>query len=75
MTALQENIRLIEEQNELYRELLLLKQNHQELLDSHKELRDKFLDAKAVAEKFERLLEEHNINVETGEQDSNIVTD
>jgi len=75
MTALQENIRLIEEQNELYRELLLLKQNHQELMDSHKELRDKFLDAKAVAEKFERLLEEHNINVETGEQDSNIVTD
>jgi hypothetical protein len=75
MTALQENIRLIEEQNELYRELLLLKQNHQELLDSHQELRDKFLDAKAVAEKFERLLEEYNINVETGEQDSNIVID
>lgn len=75
MTALQENIRLIEEQNELYRELLLLKQEHQELRESHRELHDKFLDVNAEKKKFARLLEEHNINVETGEQDSNIVTD
>jgi len=75
MTALQENIRLIEEQNELYRELLLLKQNHAELRVSHRELHDQFLDEKAQCKKFKKLLEEHNINVETGEQDSNIVTD
>lgn len=75
MTALQENMRLLKEQNELYRELLLLKQYHQELRDSHRELHDKFLDLLSEKKKFARLLEEHKINVETGEQDSNIVID
>jgi len=61
MSALQENIRLIEEQNELFKELILLRMT---LEEQNKKV-----------EKLENLLEQHNINVETGEQDPNIVTD
>tara|TARA_R100001463_G_scaffold16172_3_gene42035 strand:- start:99 stop:326 length:228 start_codon:yes stop_codon:yes gene_type:complete len=75
MSALQENIRLIEEQNELYKQLIILRQHHEELRVSHRELYDQFLDEKAQCKKFKKLLEEHNINVETGEQDPNIVID
>ncbi len=61
MSALQENIRLIEEQNELFKELILLRMT---LEEQNKKV-----------QKLENLLEQHNINVETGEQDPNIVTD
>jgi len=61
MSALHENIRLIEEQNELFKELILLRMT---LEEQNKKV-----------EKLENLLEQHNINVETGEQDPNIVTD
>jgi hypothetical protein len=61
MSALHENIRLIEEQNELYKELILLRMT---LEEQNKKV-----------EKLENLLEQHNINVETGEQDPNIITD
>jgi hypothetical protein len=61
MSALQENIRLIEEQNELFKELILLRMT---LEEQNKKI-----------EKLENLLNEHNINVETGEQDPNIIID
>ena len=61
MSALQENIRLIEEQNELYKELILLRMT---LEEQNKKV-----------EKLENLLNEHNINIETGEQDPNIIID
>ena len=61
MSALQENIRLIEEQNELFKELILLRMT---LEEQNKKV-----------EKLENLLNEHNINIETGEQDPNIIID
>jgi len=61
MSALQENIRLIEEQNELFKELILLRMT---LEEQNKKI-----------EKLENLLNEHNINIETGEQDPNIIID
>ena len=61
MSALQENIRLIEEQNDLFKEIILLRMTVKE--------------QNKKVEKLENLLKEHNINVETGEQDPNIVID
>jgi len=68
MTALQENIKLIEEQNELFKELIVLRITLDEQNKKEKVLREKITEMK-------QLMIEHDINPDTGEKNPNIVID